>query len=286
MKVGIIGAGRAGCAFAFALAEKGAEITGVYSRNPESAGYIAERLKTAFENDIEKLVESAEVILLTVPDTAVNELAIAISRLCSPSCIKGKTFMHASGALTSKELEPLEVSGAHTGSLHPIQTFADRENGWKGMFGIYFGFEGGSGALGQARQLVELPEGHMLEIRPEAKVLYHAAACILSNYTVTLSYAAGMLLEAAGVGRDAGLKAFMPLLRNTVENIATGGSIKALTGPVARGDFLTVARHLSAMGDNDIAELYKAAGRMTVKLAEEKGSIGETAAEQLLEVLE
>lgn len=287
MKIGIIGAGKVGCAFAIALADRGAEIAGVCSRTPQAAEYLSNRLDIAPAGDVIQLVKAADVVLLTVPDGAIAETAVQISRSCGCADIGGKTFLHCSGALASAVLEPLSKAGAYTGSLHPVQTFADRKNGWKGMSGIYFGFEGSEGAADCASKLVGLLNGVLLDIRPEAKPLYHAAACILSNYTVTLSYVSGMLLERAGIDRDTGVRAFMPLLRNTVENIAAAGSVNALTGPVARGDWSTVAGHIAALDekDNTIAGLYRVLGKMTVRLALEKGSIDEAKAGALLDVL-
>lgn len=286
MKIGIIGAGRVGTAFALALSGNGVEITGVYSRTVRDVDFISLKLGKTFVNDFACTIEDADIVLLTVPDSQIADIAVKI-REESASCINGKTFLHCSGALTSMELHALVHAGGYTGSLHPIQTFASKEDGWKGMHGIFFGYEGSAGAREKALQLVEILNGKLLDIKSEAKPLYHAAACILSNYTVTLSYVTGLLLDAAGIGKDVGIQAFIPLLGNTVENIAAHGSINALTGPISRGDSVTVAGHLKAMdgGGNAITELYRVLGRITVQLAIEKGSINETKAKQLLEVL-
>lgn len=287
MKIGIIGAGKTGAAFALALHGRGAEIIGVYSRTAHSVEFISGRLGKAFVNDILQTVREADIVLLAVPDSVITDCAVNINNTCAAADIKGRIFLHCSGALTSAALEPLAESGGFTGSLHPVQTFANKEDGWKGMYGIYFGYEGMPEAREKAEYLVKALDGALLNLKPEAKPLYHAAACILSNYTVALSHVAGMLLDTAGIGKELGTRAFMPLLRNTVENIAAEGSLNALTGPVSRGDIITVAGHLNAMRDrNDgIPELYRVLGRITVGLAIEKGSIDEARAKLLLEAL-
>ena len=286
MKIGIIGAGRVGSAFALALTANGVEISGICSRSAQSVDYLSNKLGRAFINDVPCTVKEADVVLLTVPDTDISNMAAKIQE-DSNSDIKGKTFLHCSGALTSSELETLARAGGYTGSLHPIQTFASRDDGWKGMHGIFFGYEGSAEAREKALCLVKTLNCTLLDIRSDAKPLYHAAACILSNYTVALSYVTGMLLDEAGIGKDLGIKAFMPLLGNTVENIAAEGSLNALTGPIARGDSLTVAGHLKALDDRGdvISELYRVLGRITVQLAVDKGSIDKTKAGILLEVL-
>lgn len=287
MKIGIIGAGRVGTAFALALSGRGAEISGICSRTTRAVDFVSGKLEKAFINDIAQTINEADLVLLTVPDSVIAETAVKIHDVCDALDIIGKTFLHCSGALTSAELEPLSKAGSYTGSLHPIQTFAGKEDGWKGMYGIYFGYEGSVKAGEKALQLVKMLNGTLLDIKSEAKPLYHAAACILSNYTVALSHVSGMLLDAAGIGMDIGINAFIPLLRNTVENIASSGSLNALTGPVSRGDTVTVADHLNAMDgmNGTVPELYRVLGRMTVQLAVEKGSIDEAKARLLLEVL-
>ncbi|MCA9675046.1 MAG: DUF2520 domain-containing protein, partial [Myxococcales bacterium] len=51
-------------------------------------------------------------------------------------------------------------------------------------------------------------------------------------------------------------------------NVAERGVAGGLTGPIRRGDELTVARHLDALADDpSLVELYKALGRRTAAIA-------------------
>src|SRR4029453_3375164 len=72
-----------------------------------------------------------------------------------------------------------------------------------------------------------------------ARTLYHAGAVIASNYLVTLYRAAAELFEDAG----APPAALVPLMRRTIENGFE------LTGPIARGDWETVAARVAALPD-------------------------------------
>ena len=287
MRIGIAGAGRVGCSLALALAAGGAEVSGVYSRRPEAAAEAFNGTDIVCEGDVRGLIEKSDMIFLTVPDSEIAPFSARIAGLCGGAAA-GKVFLHCSGALTSAVLKELGELGAVTGSLHPIQTFPDREKSWRAMYGIYFGYEGQDAAIPAVNEAVGILKGQVLVIGPEGKPLYHAAACVLSNYTAALSYAAGSLLERAGISREDGMKAFGPLLRNTSANIIAEGSVKALTGPIARGDTATVLGHLAAIGadDRETAELYKILGRLTVKLARLKGGIGGEQAAALLEALE
>ena len=74
------------------------------------------------------------------------------------------------------------------------------------------------------------------ELDGEARAAYHAAACIASNFLVTLEESAAGLLEAAGV-EDGG--AARPARPANCRELGTKGAA-ALTGPIARGDEETV----------------------------------------------
>ena len=63
------------------------------------------------------------------------------------------------------------------------------------------------------------------------------------------------------------LEAFLGLARGTIDNVAELGAAAALTGPVARGDWATVERHLAALPDDErpayeamVAEARRLAG--------------------------
>ena len=71
---------------------------------------------------------------------------------------------------------------------------------------------------------------------------YHAAAVLVSNYTVALTHAGVALWRAIGKTEAEALQALVPLLQGTVHNLHRLGPSDALTGPVARGDWPTVEK--------------------------------------------
>jgi len=67
-------------------------------------------------------------------------------------------------------------------------------------------------------------------------------------------------------------------VEGTLENLTRQEPLAALTGPVARGDTVTIRRHLEALTHDD-ALLYRALGRAALELAQKRGMDEATAAQ-------
>jgi predicted short-subunit dehydrogenase-like oxidoreductase (DUF2520 family) len=105
------------------------------------------------------------------------------------------------------------------------------------------------------------------EIADEQRPAYHAAASIASNFLVALEAAAEEVAGAAGLEPEEARAALAPLVRTTVENWEQLGPRRALTGPVARGDDLTVAAQRAAV--REAAPQLEALFDVMVELAQE-----------------
>ena len=188
----------------------------------------------------------ATAVLLCVPDAEIARAAAAIT--------PGPLVGHCSGATT---LEPL--AGHRAFSLHPLMTVTAEGARFEGAGAAIAG--DGPETLGFARDLAIRLGMNPVEIPDEDRAAYHAAASIASNFLVTLESAAERLL-----GRDREL--LVPLVRATVENWAAQGDA-ALTGPIARGDEVTVARQRRAVADRtpDLLPLFDAMTAVTRELA-------------------
>ena len=287
MKIGIIGAGKVGSALAIGLAREKFPIEGVFNKTDNPVNMLGKKIGVSFKNSLKEVVSKADTIFITLPDDKLEEMSLRISEQIDTEDIKGKVFLHCSGACTSGVLSAIATKGGFTGSLHPIQTFADRQEGWRGLYNIYFGFEGSHEAQKAAEIIVKAFCGQLLLIDSDAKPLYHAAACVLSNYSVALSYIAAALLRSAGLDTEAGIKAFVPLSLKTVKNIELLGPEGALTGPISRGDSCVIAQHLDAMEKKcpQFIEAYKTLGRTALDIALKKGSISEENERRLRELL-
>jgi predicted short-subunit dehydrogenase-like oxidoreductase (DUF2520 family) len=135
-----------------------------------------------------------------------------------------------------------------------------------------------------AEALVVEMGGEPVWVPEAARLLYHAALTIGSNYLITLVNDAIALLEGAGVADCERLLA--PLLSASLDNVLRLRDA-ALTGPVSRGDVATVLAHRRALGTAaaDIVPSYLAMGRRTAERAHAAGRIDDAQVTAVLEAL-
>lgn len=274
-----------GSAIGFLLKNRGYDIVGVSSRRVDSARQAAEFINCPYYEDAKKAIANTDIIFITTPDKKIKMVADELTE--SSNLRKGVLFVHTSGALSSKIMSSTKKKGALNISIHPLQTFPSRESACEHIPGSYFAMEGDEEALPVGRRIVEDLGGIPIFIESESKALYHAAACIACNYLVVLENAALDLMRKAGIEKEKGIKALFPIIRATLENLCQMEPSQALTGPIARGDVVTVKKHLEFIQKKipDYLSLYKTMGKYTIPLARKKGSLGQKEADELEKIL-
>ena len=238
----IIGAGRVGRAI-----HRAAQAEGIDSR-------------LAGRDNAAAACAGAEAALLCVPDDSIEAACEAIA------VMPGLRFIgHTSGATGLGALGAAIDRGIAVFGMHPLQTITDES---PELIGAACAISGStSEAVSLAGSLARRLGLHAFEVPDDRRAAYHAAASIASNFLVALEESAAQLLESTGV-RD-GRELLAPLVVRTAANWAQLGPA-ALTGPIARGDERTVARHLEAIEAQmpELLDLYRALADRTRALAE------------------
>ncbi|MHC4718024.1 MAG: Rossmann-like and DUF2520 domain-containing protein, partial [Planctomycetota bacterium] len=197
--IAIIGPGRVGTALAVAAARAGYRVVGAAGRDAGRVKDAASRIgPDVAVGSPEEIAPRAPVVLLTVPDDAIEGLCrqLAEARAFAP----GAVVAHCSGALSSEVLSPArDLCGAAIGSIHPLQTFPDAETGVERVGGTYFFCEGDDRAVAVLAALAEAVGGTPVRIAPEAKLLYHAAAVMACNCLAALLDASFRTAWEAGI---------------------------------------------------------------------------------------
>jgi predicted short-subunit dehydrogenase-like oxidoreductase (DUF2520 family) len=281
--LGFIGTGVVGTALAGALAYSGYKVIAVFNRDRTSSDSLVSRLPGAQSVDsAQQVADLAELTFLTVSDDAIASVAESINWKANQAVV------HCNGASSMALLQSAQNQGAAVGTMHPLQSFANVAQARKNIPGSAFAIEASNEELAVVlNSMVVALDGIPLTLQG-SKVLYHASAVIASNYLVTLLNLASGLWQHLGISQDEGLKALLPLVRGTVENLEAVGLPDALTGPIARGDVGTVERHLAALADvaPEILSVYKELARHAIPIALAKGVIDSVAADGLHAVLD
>lgn len=230
--IAIVGHGRLGRALAAALREAQHIVLGPFGRGEGPSADRGEGPSTERGDGPSTArgdgAPEPDAVLLCVPDGEIAAAAAAIEA--------GPLVGHCSGATG------LEVLALHESfSIHPLMTVTSAGAEFAGAGAAVAGST--PGAVAFAEKLAATLGLRSARIAEQDRAAYHAAASIASNFLITLEAAAEELAATVGVTREQ----LVPLVRATVENWASLGPAGALTGPIARGDELTVMRQRQAV---------------------------------------
>jgi predicted short-subunit dehydrogenase-like oxidoreductase (DUF2520 family) len=242
----VVGRGRVGRSLA-----RAAELAGI-------------QVRTAGRDEIAAVCEGVGAVLLCVPDAAIAVAADEVP--------EGATFVgHVSGAGTLNLLAAASAKGARAFSLHPLQTFVDGETSVEGTPAAIAG--GDADAREFARALAEVLGMRPFEVSEQDRAAYHAAAAMASNLLVALEESAADLL--ARLGAEDARELLAPLVLRTAANWVERGP-GALTGPIARGDRVTVDGHRAALSERapELLPLYDALAERAQAVARDSAEVG------------
>jgi predicted short-subunit dehydrogenase-like oxidoreductase (DUF2520 family) len=241
----LIGAGRLGRTLGRLLLRHGYAPTGLACRSLRSArqarAFIGAGEPTA--SNVQAAARAA-LVLIATPDREIVPVGRELARARLPWA--GRVVAHSSGAISSAALEPLRRRGALVASIHPLASIAAARSDTD-FQGTPFAIEGDPRAVRVLRRLVLDLGGLPVTIPREAKALYHLIACILSNDLVAFLAGGFEAARGLGLGTRQAARLYLPLIHGTVENVARLGPVKALTGPVSRGDIATLRLHSDAL---------------------------------------
>lgn len=277
----IIGAGRVGTTIAAKITQKEScsfVLDSVSSRSEDSLNRARKLLgnikrEIGFYLDNKKAAKGADVVLICTPDDIISKVSKELFEegggvFKDPSSL---TVIHFSGLKPLNALIGAQEIGVHRASTHPIKSFASIDSALETLAGTIFGITYSDNISEKvAKSLIEALEGRVIEVQDSKKSLYHASACIASNFLVTLIDFAVDVLSLTGASNQEALLALSGLIDGTVSNIKELGTKQALTGPIARGDIQTIRQHLidlEKFSSEDYLKTYKALGLETAKIA-------------------
>jgi predicted short-subunit dehydrogenase-like oxidoreductase (DUF2520 family) len=282
--IAIVGAGSLATFLAVELNDAGFTITEIVARDsPRSrrrartlAAKVSAQTVTAHSAALD-----ATLLWFCVPDREIRGAASALAsnlaaradalnkgrvpgKVPTKGPSKVRFAFHSSGALLSRELEPLRNAGIAVASVHPLMTFVAGTH--PSLTGVPFATEGDDAATRLARRIVRELGGESFPLPATHKAAYHAWATMTSPlllaFLVTLEEAA----RAAGLTRKDARRKSLPIIRQTLANYSRLGPAPSFSGPLVRGDADTVAKHLAILKNHRGArEVYVALARSALR---------------------
>lgn len=283
----VIGPGKVGTSVGILAARAGYPVVAVGGRRKESTLVAARRIgKDVRACDIMEAGQSAKIVLLCLPDDVIERACKKLAQ--QNKFIEGAIVAHCSGALSSDILSAArDYCKCSVASMHPMQTFPTIDAAIKTMSGTYCFYEGDERAIPVIERFAKNIGLKPVRIASAYKGLYHAAAVMACNYFIALMDSAIVLAEKAGIDRVTAWSALKPLVTTTLNNITEMGTIRSLTGPIARADVESVRRHLQqlALMQSHLDSIYRTMGLYTVEIAIRKGSITVPKAKEIKDLL-
>lgn len=241
----IVGAGRAGCALACALKSIGFHLSGVFSRSPEGSQSLINRLEQGrLFQSVNELRDGGNWIFLTVPDRII----VTLSREILPLLGNQQRMVHCSGVY------PADIMRANGGrrrislaSFHPLISLPKCCDDPTFFKDVTIGIEGEEQIVVELVKISYRMGAIPIVLDHDKKSLYHAAACIASNYLPAIYMMSVRLFMKSRIVERTASECTLSLMRGVIKNIESYGPEVAMTGPMIRGDTETLQEHLEAL---------------------------------------
>ncbi len=254
MRIGLIGLGNAGSHLGRWLYRKHLGLQAVYSRTLVKAESFGKRRNIFYTNRLAELPADLDLYILAVPDQVIPQVARELAGLNPAGSV-----VHVAGATPSTVLEPYFK---RYGVLYPLQTLtlgrrikADQ---------VPFCIEASDEEL--KKQLLDLAmaiSGRAYLVSDAERAWLHVTAVMVNNFSNHLYTLAAGILDREGLDFDL----LRPLILETARKVQKLPPRAAQTGPAARGDQKTIARHREMLAKYpDSLAVYKCITESLVQL--------------------
>lgn len=269
IKIGFIGPGKAGVNLARYFLQQGLNVSGFYGRTLEDTQEACRMTATKLYKSLKEIVQENDILWITTPDDTIPAIDNDISKLN----VKGKSICHASGSLPSTALQFSKIAGAAVYSIHPIYAFSHKAVDFEELRNMKFSVVGDFSQEDDnaVLQMMKKIENFYFIRNAETSAAYHLANVFVSNLTLALLDIGVAYFQEMGLSEREAIFAVMPLVKGNIRNIEEKGFLSSLTGPVPRGDWKTVERHLSVVKKED-KQIYKELSLRLLELARKKGN--------------
>ncbi len=240
ISVFFIGSGRIAAHLADAFSKTDIELKGVHSKNHSNAKAFADKFQIPYFEDIQQIPKNVDVYILAVNDDQIE----LVSSLINVNGI----VAHCSGL---KDLNSIKKS-ENKAVIWPLQSFSkDKKVNFKEIPILLEANSDENYRIIEA--LTERISHKLIECSSEKRRFYHLAAVFVNNFSNHLFVQAEEILSKQNLD----YKLLLPLMKESIEKLNYLSPKESQTGPAARGDESTMAKHLNLLSENKTAkEIY------------------------------
>tara|TARA_B000000565_G_scaffold41688_1_gene27775 strand:+ start:1034 stop:1813 length:780 start_codon:yes stop_codon:yes gene_type:complete len=240
LNIVIVGAGNVAWHLAKELQKKEQKIIQVYNRSIEPAISLSQRLKCDFTTRIEDINENADLYILTVKDSVIEEVSELIK-------INNKLIVHTSGAV-----EKDVIKHKRRGVFYPLQTFSKEKK--LNFKNIPFCIEASTSEdYSTLMRLATLLSPMVYNIDSNQRKVLHVAAVFACNFTNYMYMISDEILSDKNIPLDI----LYPLIKETATKISKHKPKDVQTGPAVRNDQSVIEDHLNYLKKGINYDIYK-----------------------------
>ena len=244
MKIVLLGASNLATNLGKALFRAGHEIVQVYSRTEESASALADVLKCVYTTDLQEVVRSADVFIISVKDSALSSVASALQ-----AGREGQLFVHTAGSMSMNTL-----SFERRGVFYPMQTFSKNKEVDFSVIPCFVESQK-EDDLRILKTLALTISDTVYELDSENRKYLHLAAVFCCNFANHCFSLGARLLQEHG---NIPFSVMLPLIDEMAAKLYSMSPQEAQTGPAVRWDTNVMDKHLQLLADTpDLQKIYE-----------------------------
>jgi len=243
MNIVLLGSGNVATHLALALRAIGENIVQVFSPNLINAKALADRVDSAYINNLAQINGDADLYIISVKDDTIVEVARQLADV-------NGLVVHTSG---TTDIKVLSTEVKHAGVFYPLQTFSKTKN--VDFKTIPLCLEANEASQLELLQLLATRlSNKVYQLDGEKRKVLHLAAVFACNFTNHMYALASQILNANGLHFDI----IRPLIAETADKVMADLPENVQTGPAIRQDEGTINKHLTMLADlPELQEIYQ-----------------------------
>lgn len=218
-------------------------LNGIFGRTEERVKRLAEQVGCQFDMMDTPTTFDSDLAILCVSDDAILE--ILQQNHFDPSTL----IVHIAGSVPLSIFTDCDINNG--GVFYPLQTFSKNRDIDFHDVPVFIEAQQPEG-LTELQDLAIDFGANSKVLDSEKRLQLHLAAVFASNFTNSLMASAETILTAIGLD----FRVMRPLLSEVVEKGALIGPRHAQTGPARRGDEKTIKKHVNALKNEEMRQLY------------------------------